>query len=868
MNALRCMGKNHMIAEDSTCKRPEGNTRGCGRPNITQLFLVVVPWLLLLFTPNGFGYQRIHCQWGPYGDWSPCDGCTKLQTRSRVMAVYAQFGGNPCDGQRTETRPCETTQGCPLEDGCGDRFRCQSGKCISRSLVCNGDQDCEEDGLDERCDVEKYIVCTKKEPPPNIELIGRGFDVVTGKGRASVINTKSFGGQCRTIFSGVHNSLYRLPLSTLKYSFLVEAKNDLSDEMFTSKWHYAKDVVKRQTVSGTTTGYHNYDLHVTHDRSQTHKLLVLKSNIEVGQFQSNSPQYLPISEEFWKALVKLPSVYDYAAYRKVLERFGTHYLSEGSLGGSLKIVASIDEETERQSRTETSQFNECERTERWFLFFPIIHESCKSGQTSHSSSSDTGRSNSVERVDVEGGDAGYGTALRGIRFGNPDKNWEMYSNWAESVRSFPKVTKQKLRPLSELVKEVQCAGVKKLYLRRAIEQYLSERDTCHCQPCRNNGIVVMEGDECKCKICKPGTSGLACEEGTEAEGQQGVIHGSWACWSAWSSCSAGRRSRSRSCSNPTPQNGGQHCIGETTETSDCEDQDLQYLRTMEPQCFDQTLPTSQKCGDPPVLINGYILDPKDLYIVGSKVEYRCTDGFYLVGKHTLECTADQTWSGRPGLCTVSMCRLESLADDVIATPLNQAYGIGDTVTLSCPVGRQLLGEAMIMCDPSLHFSPDPANIKCSPVNTPQPHVSPMVECKPWEKFSRGTCVCKMPYECSSSLEVCVTSAVGKKSVLLNVCKMHALRCMGKNHMIAEDSTCKWPVRTTTSCTRCHMWETCDDQTSECRCKDSADCLNPGLNVCVRIGEDAANQTMSECEAGLKRCKGEKVSVVSIVPCTD
>lgn len=78
-----------------------------------------------------------------------------------------------------------------------------------------------------------------------------------------------------------------------------------------------------------------------------------------------------------------------------------------------------------------------------------------------------------------------------------------------------------LRPLSELVKEVQCPGLKKLYLRRAIDQYLAESAPCHCRPCRNNGMVVMDGDECKC-ICKPNTSGPACEQGTEAEGQQGV----------------------------------------------------------------------------------------------------------------------------------------------------------------------------------------------------------------------------------------------------------------------------------------------------------------------------------------------------------
>lgn len=47
------------------------------------------------------------------------------------------------------------------------------------------------------------------------------FDVVTGTSRGSVINTKSFGGQCRTFYSGVHNNFYRLPLSILQYTVTV-----------------------------------------------------------------------------------------------------------------------------------------------------------------------------------------------------------------------------------------------------------------------------------------------------------------------------------------------------------------------------------------------------------------------------------------------------------------------------------------------------------------------------------------------------------------------------------------------------------------------------------------------------------------------
>ncbi|XP_059193970.1 complement component C7 [Centropristis striata] len=835
--------------------------------SITQLFLAALPWLLFLFTDKGFCVQSVHCQWGPYGDWSECDSCTNLQTRSRSMTAYAQFGGNPCGGERAETRACVTTQGCPLQQGCGERFRCRSGMCISQSLVCNGDQDCEEDGLDERtCEVSKHIVCGHSNPPPNIDVIAKGFNVVTGQRMGIVINTKSFGGQCRTIFSGVHNKIYRLPLSTIQYNFMVQVQNDFSDEMFESKWHYAKDIVNRETYTGTTTGYKNYDFHETQDQTKTQRLVVLKNNVEVGQFQSTSPKYIPISEEFWKAVARLPSVYDYAAYRKVLERFGTHYLSAGSLGGSFKFIAKIDQETEVRTVSEISSRDITTRTKRWFLIFPITHVTRDKGQSGSSvpSIDRSGRNNPVQKVVATGGGAAQITAVEAMTLSEPERNWEVYSNWAESVRSFPDVTKQTLRPLSELVKEVQCAGAKRLYLRRAIEQYLTESDTCHCRPCSNNGMVVMDGDECKC-ICKPGTKGPSCEQGTEVEGQPGVIHGSWACWSAWSSCSANRRSRSRSCSNPTPQNGGQHCIGEPTETSDCEDGDLQHLRKMEPQCFDITLTAGQKCGEPPALINGYILDPKDVYLVGNRVEYSCTDGYYLLGS-AIECMADKTWSAKPGLCTISMCSLEFLTEDVIATPVQKTYGIGEIVTLSCPAGRQLIGDPTIICDPSLHFSPDPRSIKCSPASKPQTS-PPSVECKPWEKSFRGKCVCKMPFECGSSLGVCATTASGR-SLPLSVCKMHALQCAGTTYTLAEDSTCKWPQRNTTGCTNCHMWETCDDQTNECRCKDSADCLTPGINVCARVGENAtaASQTMSECEAGQRGCKGEKVSVVSILPC--
>lgn len=51
-----------------------------------------------------------------------------------------------------------------------------SGQCISKSLVCNGDSDCEEDSADEdKCeDSSRRLSCDLDKPPPNIELTGNG----------------------------------------------------------------------------------------------------------------------------------------------------------------------------------------------------------------------------------------------------------------------------------------------------------------------------------------------------------------------------------------------------------------------------------------------------------------------------------------------------------------------------------------------------------------------------------------------------------------------------------------------------------------------------------------------------------------------
>lgn len=74
---------------------------------------------------------------------------------------------------------------------------------------------------------------------------------------------------------------------------------------------------------------------------QAYRLIILKNKVELAQFQNTGPEYLTLAEDFWRALSSLPTTYDYSAYRRLFQTYGTHYLSEGSLGGQYQALLEL-----------------------------------------------------------------------------------------------------------------------------------------------------------------------------------------------------------------------------------------------------------------------------------------------------------------------------------------------------------------------------------------------------------------------------------------------------------------------------------------------------------------------------------------------
>ncbi|MEE6458111.1 hypothetical protein FKM82_000179 [Ascaphus truei] len=596
--------------------------------------------------------------------------------------------------------------------------------------------------------------------------------------------------------------------------------------------------------------------------------MVIQNEVEVAQFINNHPEFLTLAEQFWKELFNLPSVYVYSDYRKLIENYGTHFLQSGSLGGQYKVLFYMDTEKMNQEGVTRTDFEKCTTTTKRFLFFKRTKTECKKLADVLQSSSGSNSQEIRGSPYVIGGEPKFVSGLSYFNLNNPAGNEAQYTSWAGSVTKLPSIIKQKLTPLYELVKEVPCSSVKRYFLKQAIEEYMNENNACKCKPCTNKGQPTVVGTECIC-LCKPYTFGSACQLGFLAQEDPGVIDGSWSCWSTWSTClkgSGGRRMRSRSCNNPQPSGGGKSCIGDSVENQQCEDDELEHFRTVEPHCFDVSIIPSEFCPSPPLLDNGFVQDASTSYPVGRSIVYTCKDGYTLIGDPVAKCKEDFKWHIDAMKCQRIVCARPVLPGDIKSVPEQDFYHIGEKIRISCPAELNLDGPATILCTSSLNWYPNIQSIQCTrkaPAVTPKPAGR---KCQPWEKLQNSICSCKMPPECGSSFAVCAIDGRNNKNVLLTVCKMHALACLGRKYTLTQDANCEFPAATERSCGLCHLWEVCAEKTNTCACREAKACGDGGISICVQVNGNIRKQTMTECEAGILKCQRENVTIVSISPC--
>ncbi|XP_005811075.1 complement component C8 alpha chain [Xiphophorus maculatus] len=546
----------------------------------------------------------IDCRVGRWSSWTRCDSCTDKTLRFRHLEKPAQFGGTDCVGTLWDRLACPTaTTQCLVKDYCGESFTCkETGRCISQSLRCNGEPDCDDFSDEDECDRinQREDKCSTLIPIPGAERSTQGYNLLTGDFMDQVLDPKYFGGKCEYVYNGEWSKLtydafceslqynedeknYRKPYNYHTYSFVAEATSKGSDEYFEDMQRLLE---ARQSMSSSNFGvsvgisFVNVGVkgnaeseflnNLTKYQSQDFSFIRVWSKVQTAHFKMRSNQ-LMLHEDFYIALMELPEQYDFGVYSRFLNTFGTHYVTEGAMGGSLEYVAVLNKTAMAKSNIDAKRFQSCFGASLGISY--SLSETSDLGVEVEASQCETNKqdfkANSSESAVVEdiiklvkGGITETGSGLLVIR------DQETYRKWGASLKYSPALTDFEILPIFEAVRlstAADHAGARIENLERAIEEYLREFDTCRCAPCRHNGIPVLSGTSCSC-ICRSGFRGVACEETLRRDAK---TDGSWSCWGSWSSCSSGTKSRTRVCNNPSPEGGGAPCLGSANQNRRC-----------------------------------------------------------------------------------------------------------------------------------------------------------------------------------------------------------------------------------------------------------------------------------------------------------
>ncbi|KAM9323007.1 complement component C8 alpha chain [Pholidichthys leucotaenia] len=502
----------------------------------------------------------IDCKMGAWSPWTPCNSCTDKTFSFRYLEKPSQFSGSKCSDTLWRRLKCpDATTQCLVPDYCGESFTCkESGRCISQSLLCNGELDCIDNSDEDNCETinQREDKCSTLLSIPGAERGTQGYNILSGDFMDHVLDPKYFGGSCEYVYNGewrkylydafcedLHYNYeeknYRKPHNYHYYRFVGGGRSEGSHDYYEDVASLLRATEKMTSGNaGVTVGVYHVEAgleasvetkflrNITQYKSQEYGFIRLFSKLQTAQFKMRTNQ-LMLSEDFYYALMELPEEYDFGRYSRLFNTFGTHYVTEGTMGGTLEYIVVTNKTSMAKSKSEAHSA----------VIEDIITQ-------------------------VKGGFTHTSTGLVAI------KDPETYQKWGLSLKYNPMVIESEIMPIHEAVRLSTAAdhvGTRLPNLRRALEEYLQQFDPCRCAPCKHNGIPLLSGSSCEC-ICKSGYEGQACEETLRRDTK---TDGSWSCWGAWSPCILGTKTRTRSCNNPPPEGGGAACLGSTTQTWNC-----------------------------------------------------------------------------------------------------------------------------------------------------------------------------------------------------------------------------------------------------------------------------------------------------------
>ncbi|XP_018413388.1 PREDICTED: complement component C8 beta chain [Nanorana parkeri] len=528
----------------------------------------------------------IDCVMSSWSSWSGCDPCKKKRYRFTQMTHVPQFRGERCDVIDREEESCATSSPCRNTKRC-EGFQCvESGKCVPRRLMCNGDDDCGDSSDEKNCKSIRSPCTDKMEEYWAIENLASGLNLFTNLREGLVFDHRYYGGGCAPHY--ILGTRFRKPFNV--ESYITDAKGEYK---FSLSEHDSYSDFERDFSSAHAKqtsfkfgfsipevfeiGFSYSDMKFKKFVERTKKfshtqssLISARSDLEVAKYKLKS-RGLMLHSEFFQRVKQLPMEYVYGEYRDLFRDYGTHYITEATLGGVYEYTLILNKEHVKNEGYSLSDVKSCLNLGfslggnvcGVYISGSMTFDQCDGLLKEIGEKTDNNKVVEDFVALVRGGSSEHVTTLAYRNLPTP----ELMQEWGDAVQYSPEILKIKASPLYELVTATDFIGGNTLQenMKRALEEFEKETMSCRCAPCENNGVAVFKENRCEC-VCPAGFKGSACEI---SKRPAPPIDGNWSCWTSWTSCSGRVQTRQRQCNNPSPRNGGQDCPGASTDSRSC-----------------------------------------------------------------------------------------------------------------------------------------------------------------------------------------------------------------------------------------------------------------------------------------------------------